>query len=304
MGVIEVKSLYKSYGSTVALRGATFSIPKGVIAGLLGPNGSGKTTTLKILVGLLKKDRGEARVFGLDPWENSVEVKERVGILHEKPLFPTDIKVCVLLRHLAKLKGYSESEVKRVARLTGLDRYLDYRVRSLSRGYLQRLGIAQALIGDPELLLLDEPTANLDPLARREILRLIKVLKEDLGVTALISSHIIPELQEVCNYAVFIKNGVVADYGDLEELSRKYSAESVYEVVLEKPRDLASELIKLDIIKGVEVEKEVLRIKVETKYLSEFNDILESLKTTYSIRKVRFTEADLGDIYGKTVSSY
>ncbi|RLE78622.1 MAG: ABC transporter ATP-binding protein [Thermoprotei archaeon] len=302
LAVIEVRDLYKSYGKTVALRGASFSVPSKTVAALLGPNGSGKTTTLKILVGVLKRDRGDVKVFGFDPWINGVEVRERLGILHEKPIFPGDVKVKVLLKYLAKLKGYSGSEVERVARITGLVKYLDSRVKGLSRGYLQRLGLAQALIGDPELLLLDEPTANLDPLARREILRLIKSFQKELGVTILVSSHIIPELEEICEYAVFIKEGIIVDYGRLEDLSKKYFTEVSYRVVVEKPRELASKAISFDFVKGVEVEENSVEIKVKAGRVSELADFLESSKDTYGVRKVEFVRAELGDLYERAVA--
>ncbi len=301
--MIEVKNVYKSYGGLPALRGITFTVSRGVAAGLLGPNGSGKTTTLKILVGLLRRDRGDVRVLGYDPWLNGVEVREKIGVLHERPLYPRDVKVHTLLRHLARLRGLDEVEVKRVVRLVGLEKWEWRKISALSRGYLQRLGLAQTLLGDPEILLLDEPTANLDPLARKEILELIAVLRRDLGVTVIISSHIIPELQEVCDYAIFIRDGVIAGYGSLEELSRKYVVESTYIVENSDPRGLATYLIRENVVKGVELRGNSLLVKVERGGNEEFEEIIETLKQRFTITRFYHKSADLGELYEKVIAS-
>lgn len=299
--MIEVKSVYKFYGKFPALRGVTFSVGKGVIAGLLGPNGSGKTTTLKILVGLLRRNSGEVQVLGYDPWVNGVEVRGRVGILHERPIYPRDVSVHGLLKHLAKLRGLDDEEVKRVIKLVGLKEWEWKSISALSRGYLQRFGLAQALLGDPEILLLDEPTANLDPLARREILDLISILKRDLGITVIISSHIIPELQEVCNYAIFIRNGVVVGYGSLEELSIRYAVQSVYVIKTSHPRELAAYLIKDGIITGVDIEKDALLVRVERGMNEEFIERIDSIKQKFNIQSFYHKSSDLGELYEKVI---
>ncbi len=300
MDVIEVRGLAKRFGRVQALRDVTFAVPRGRVAGLLGPNGSGKTTTLKILVGLLRRDWGEVRVFGMDPWLLGPEVREKMGVLHEKPLYPRGARVSTLLRYAARLRGYSYSDALRVARLVGIEGLLGYTVSALSRGYLQRLGIALALLGDPELLVLDEPTANLDPLARAELLRLIKVLHRDLGVTVLVSSHIIPELADVCDYAVFISGGVTLDWGSLEELNRKYGVVSVYEVSTPRPRELARELISLDYVYGVDVHGGLLRVRVAGEASPELLNVLAEMGV--DIESVRHVGGELGQLYSKVVT--
>ncbi len=303
MVVLEFVNVTKSYGKVIALRNASLSLPRGVLAGLLGPNGAGKTTTLKLAAGLLRRDSGFIQVLGADPWANPVEVKSRIGLLHERPLYPSGVGVRELLRFLSKLRGYGEEEVLRVARLVGLEDYLDRRVNHLSRGYLQRLGLAQALIGDPELLLLDEPTANLDPLARREILSLISTLKRDLGVTIVVSSHIVPELQEVCDYAVFISQGTVVAQGTLAELGRAFLVESKYRIESPRPRELASKLVREDFVLGVELGDGWVTVRIRSGSSDDLLRFLENLAPRGLVAKVEHVSSDLGDLYAKTVGS-
>lgn len=303
MAVVEFKDVAKSYGRVFALKGASFRLPRGVLAGLLGPNGSGKTTTLKLAAGLLRRNSGLIEVFGVDPWVNCVEVRARIGLLHERPLYPGNVRVKDLLGFLARLRGYGAEEALRVARLVGLGDYMEYRVYHLSRGYLQRLGLAQALIGDPDLLLLDEPTANLDPMARLEILRLISALKRELKVTVIVSSHIIPELREVCDYAIFISGGVVTAYGPLEDLSKAFPVEAEYEVVTPAPRELASRLVSEDFVKAVEIRDERLKVRVSGQGLEEFLRLIEEFRTKGSVLEIRHVGADLGDLYARIIGS-
>jgi len=297
--IVKVRELRKSYGRFPALRGATFSVPRGATVGLLGPNGSGKTTTIKILIGLLRRNGGIVEVFGYDPWRDEIEVKKRVGVLHERPLYPLNARVKEILRYASRLRGYDDREVQRVAGLVGIRDMLDFKVKNLSRGYLQRLGLSLALIGDPELLLLDEPTANLDPYARVEILRLIKTLKEDLGVTVMISSHIIPELKEVCDYAVFIRDGRVADYGPISELALKYGVMATYLVKAERARALARELLSLSYVLGVELRNGVLLVKVKGSLASEFESLVDNVKGDFMVSSFRLVGSELGEIYEK-----
>ncbi len=302
MNIIEVYRLEKRFGNIYALRNVSFTLPSGKVAGFLGPNGSGKTTTLKIIIGLLKKDSGKVRVFGLDPWSKEIEVKSRIGVLHERPLYPPNIVVRVLLKHVAKLRGYPLSDVERIARITGIQRYMDSVVGALSRGYIQRLGIALSLIGDPEVLLLDEPTANLDPLARMEILRLINVLKKDLGVTMIVSSHIIPELKEICDYAIFISGGVTVDWGYLEELSSKYGVTSSYKVEVQDARGFATQAISLDYVRGVDVFDGWVIVRVSGRYLSEFRDFVNKVGPRFGVVKITHVGSELGEMYERVIA--
>lgn len=305
--MIEFRDVVKTYRSgrrrVVALQGATFIVPSGSLAGFLGPNGSGKTTSLKLMVGLLRRDSGKVLVKGIDPEAEEKAVRALTGFLPERPVYPLGVSVEDFLRHVARLRRVPWSDVRRVARLVGIEAYLDKPVKTLSRGYLQRLGLAQALLSQPEILLLDEPTANLDPLARMEILELIATLKRDLGATVIISSHILPELQLVIDYAVFIHNGVVIDYGGLEELAAKYGATTVYEVRVEKGvREVAKELIGLEQVRGVIIRDErVLELHVETKRGVEVNELLDELRSRGLVLDYRAKTSYLDQLYRRAV---
>ncbi len=299
--VIVSRNLRKRFGRIQALRGISFSVSKGSATALLGPNGAGKTTTMKILLGLLKPDSGEVEVFGMNPWENGDRIRSIVGVLHEKPIYPEWVSVRQLIRYAAKLRGLGEMDERRAIKLSGLEEYTDARVSSLSRGYLQRLGIALAILGDPELLLLDEPTANLDPAARMEILHLISLLKEELDVTVLISSHIIPELEMVCDSAVFINEGLVLDQGRLDELARKHNSSAIVVIRTRRPRKLASRLIEMEYVKSVEISREEVRVEVMPGELSTLESEITRLDSEYGVDEIKSTLGRLQDLYWKVV---
>ncbi len=304
-GMIEFREVYKTYkrGRITALRGVSFRVPSGALAGFLGPNGSGKTTSLKLMVGLLRRDRGSILVKGFDPEKESREVRSITGFLPEKPVYPPGVRVDLFLYHVAKLRGVPWSDVRRIIRLVGLEKYADKPIGGLSRGYLQRLGLAQALLSQPELLLLDEPTANLDPLARLEILELIDTLKKDLGATAIISSHILPELQLVIDYAIFINNGVVVDYGRLDELAAKYGAMTVYKLSLAgDPRSVARDLLSLHSVKGVIIRGDTtLEVHVDTNAGRDFLDYIEELRRSGLVLDYNVQTSYLDQLYRKAV---
>jgi len=299
--VIVSKNLRKRFGRIQALRGISFSVSKGSATALLGPNGAGKTTTMKILLGLLKPDSGEVEVFGMNPWENGDRIRSIVGVLHEKPIYPEWVSVRQLIRYAAKLRGLGEMDERRAIKLSGLEEYANARVSSLSRGYLQRLGIALAILGDPELLLLDEPTANLDPAARMEILHLISLLKEELDVTVLISSHIIPELEMVCDSAVFINEGLVLDQGGLDELARKHNSSAIVVIKTRRPRKLASMLIEREYVKSVEISREEVKIEVIPGELPTLELEISRLDSEYGVDEIKSTLGRLQDLYWKVV---
>ncbi len=299
--VIVSRNLYKRFGRIQALRGISFSVSKGSATALLGPNGAGKTTTMKILLGLLKPDLGEVEVFGMNPWENGDRIRSIVGVLHEKPIYPEWVSVKQLIRYAAKLRGLGEMDERRAIRLSGLEEYVNVRVSSLSRGYLQRLGIALAILGDPELLLLDEPTANLDPAARMEILHLISLLKDELDVTVLISSHIIPELEMVCDSAVFINEGLVLDQGRLDELARKHNSSAIVVIKTRRPRKLASRLIETEYVKSVEISGDEVKVEVKPGELSTLESEITRLDGEYRVDEIKSTLGRLQDLYWKVI---
>ena len=298
--IIVFERVVKIYaGSFVAaLNNASFKIPSGVVAGLLGPNGSGKTTSFKLILGFLKPTSGMIRVFGLDPWKEEYRVRSRIGYLPEKPVYP-DVSVYSFLKHIARMRKASDEDLKRIVRLVGIEKYLWMSISGLSRGYLQRLGLAQALIGEPELLLLDEPTANLDPLSRKEILRLIKDLKKELGLTIVIATHILPELQKVTDYIVYIRRGRIIEAGQLEELTHKYYVEAYYYIETKYPRELASKLIVQDYVRGVEIRDNGLIVKINSMFKDKLLSLLSSPEYSMIVSNIQLLTSELGELYEK-----
>jgi ABC-2 type transport system ATP-binding protein len=210
--MIEVRGLGKSYGDREALSGVTFAVARGEIVGFLGPNGAGKTTTLRILSTYLSPDRGEARVAGFDVAKEPMEVRRRLGYLPEHPPVDLDHTVreylgfCAALRNVPRKRrgGAVEAVVERC----GLAPVASRLIGNLSKGYRQRVGLAQALVHEPEVIILDEPTVGLDPSQIREIRELIRGLAGNH--TVLLSSHILPEIAMTCSRAVVVHRGRVA----------------------------------------------------------------------------------------------
>lgn len=226
--LIKLEGVSKSYGKVVALRDVSLSISEGV-AGLIGPNGAGKSTLIKIILGLVKPSEGSVKVFGLDPWVQGEEVRGRIGVLHEKPRFPGWATGREFMKFIAKLKGLAKpaKEAEEMLKLVGLWEFRGMRIDCYSAGMVQRLGIAQAMIGRPELVILDEPTANLDPKAKLEVLETVRKVRAEGKTSFLISTHVLPELEKVCESLVIINEGRIVDEGGLEELSSKYYAHSL-----------------------------------------------------------------------------
>lgn len=263
--IIEARGLSKSFGKVRALDKLNLRVGKGV-TGLIGPNGSGKTTTIKISLGLLKADEGSVRVFGLDPWDDGYEVRRRIGVLHEKPSFPKDLTGFAFLKYVAKFHGIAEWEKRahETLKSVGLD-YAGHRpIKTYSAGMVQRLGLAQAVIGAAEFVILDEPTANLDPMGRVEVLELIASLSKDRGMSFLISTHILPELERVCEKIFVMYRGRIVAEGTLGELMEKYSP-TEYTIRLAKPGLLAEKLNGLDSVEEVNLDEEGGRIHVKAK---------------------------------------
>ena len=231
--MIEVSHLSKSYGSRPAVQDLSFTVPDGQIYGLLGPNGAGKSTIMNILTGYLSATSGQVTVAGHPLPEEADAAKACVGYLPEQPPLYPEMTVQEYLTFAAELKGVKKAERKeqvcRAARRTGLEAVLPRLIRSLSKGYKQRVGIAQALLGSPRLIILDEPTVGLDPAQVIEIRKLIRELGR--AHTVILSSHILSEVQAVCRQILILSKGHLAAAGSLEELTA--DGKSLEEVFLE-----------------------------------------------------------------------
>lgn len=231
--MIEVSHLTKQYGNHLAVDDVSFTVADGQICGLLGPNGAGKSTIMNILTGYLSATSGQATVAGHPLPEEADAAKACVGYLPEQPPLYPEMTVQEYLTFAAELKGVKKAERKeqvcRAARRTGLEAVLPRLIRSLSKGYKQRVGIAQALLGSPRLIILDEPTVGLDPAQVIEIRKLIRELGR--AHTVILSSHILSEVQAVCQQILILSKGHLAAAGSLEELTA--DGKSLEEVFLE-----------------------------------------------------------------------
>lgn len=231
--MIEVSHLTKKYGHRLAVEDVSFAVADGGICGLLGPNGAGKSTIMNILTGYLSATSGQVTVAGHPLPEEADAAKKCVGYLPEQPPLYPEMTVQEYLDFAAELKGVKKAEreeqVCSAARRTGLEKVLPRLIRSLSKGYRQRVGIAQALLGSPKLIILDEPTVGLDPAHVIEIRKLIRELGQ--AHTVILSSHILSEVQAVCQQVLILSKGRVAASGSLQELTA--DGRSLEEVFLE-----------------------------------------------------------------------
>jgi len=299
--LIATEELTKFFGDIPALTGLNLKVPEGV-AGFIGANGAGKTTTINIPLGLLKPTSGKATVFGLDSWKESFEIRKRLGILHEKPAYIGNFTGQRYLEHVAKIYGKTNAKQKaqQLLKDVGLFQAGEKRIKTYSAGMTQRLGLAQALIGDPELVILDEPTANLDPLGRIEFLEMIKKLHKEREVNFFISTHILPELEKVCDWVSIINDGIIVDQGKLEDLSQKYSA-NIYRIEVSKPNLLVEHLSQTKIIEKIWTEGDSVYCVV--KDVKGFHDTIPRLTVDLGLqlKSLQPLRSTLEEIFKATV---
>jgi ABC-2 type transport system ATP-binding protein len=256
MAVIVTRGLTKRYGRVVAVEDLNLEVEEGEVFGLLGPNGSGKTTTILMLLGLTEPTSGEARVLGLDPMREPLKVKAKVGYLPDQVGFYGELTAWENLRYTTRLLGLPEAEAKarmeEVLRRMGLWEVRDRRVSAFSRGMRQRLGLAEVLLKRPQVAILDEPTLGLDPEAAREFLDLIKGLKAE-GLTVLLSSHLLHQVQEICDRVGLFHKGRLALLGRVEELAARVLGGG-YEILVEASPGLKEAFQAVEGVGRVEAE--------------------------------------------------
>jgi ABC-2 type transport system ATP-binding protein len=302
--MIEVQGLTKNYGELVAVRDLTFQVEAGRIWGLLGPNAAGKTTTMRILTGYLPATSGRAVVAGFDVFDKPNEVKRSIGYLPEVVPLYQDMTVTSYLAFVAEIKQVSKAKrkaaVDRVIGSAGLKDVRGRLIRNISRGFKQRVGIAQALIHDPQVLVLDEPTIGLDPAQIREIREIIKGLRGDH--TILLSTHILPEVTQVCDGVVIINEGRLMACASLEDLAASFERNDG--VILKLRSSGAEEAALIRGIPGVErVAVEGNELRVEWARGRDLRDEVTRLAVDkgLGLREMR-SVASIEDLYMKIVS--
>ncbi len=226
--MVEITNLTKNYGNVTAVNNVSFKIEKGHVYGLLGPNGAGKSTIMNIMTGCLAATSGTVTVNGNDIYKRASAAKSEIGYLPEiPPLYPemTPHEYLRFIAKVKKVKGNADEEVERVAEMCGIRSVSNQLIKTLSKGYRQRVGIAGALIGDPQIVILDEPTVGLDPLQLIEVRALISRLKQDHAV--ILSSHIMGEIAAVCDYIIIMANGEIVAEGTLDELEKSRKGRTI-----------------------------------------------------------------------------
>jgi ABC-2 type transport system ATP-binding protein len=303
--MIAVEHLTKKYGDLMAVSDLSFKVEKGKIWGFLGPNAAGKTTTMRILTGYLPATDGKASVGKFDVFEQPNEVKQILGYLPETlPLYP-DMTVTEYLNFVASIKKIPSAKKKeavgKAIKVSGLDQVKGRLIKNISRGFKQRVGIAQSIVHDPQVLILDEPTIGLDPAQIIEIRQLIKSLKGEH--TIILSTHILAEVTQTCDGVVIIKEGKLMASGSLEELTASFRTKEG--AIVRVRRNIQDAAVLLRTIPGVEkVNREDNELKIEWKPGQDLRDDIAKLilERQFGLLELRPMAMSIEDLYLKIVS--
>jgi ABC-2 type transport system ATP-binding protein len=248
--IITLSGISKKFGDVNALEEISLDINEG-ISGIIGPNGAGKTTLLKIMLGLVKPDTGNGQILGYDMLHETLKIRWHIGVLHERPSYPVRMRVETYLERVERLYK-KEGNTRGVLEMVNLFEARKRKIGALSAGMLQRLGIAQSLVGDPELVFLDEPTSNLDIDGRDSVARMIIDIHNQMGISFVVSSHILSELERVCHDIAVLQEGKLIASGRLQELVRKYTAKR-YKIIVSDPQKLIDSVKPLKGIRNAEI---------------------------------------------------
>lgn len=304
--MIEVEGLTKYYGRLPAIKDVNFRVETGEIVGFLGPNGAGKTTTMRILTCFSPASAGTARILGMDVWEDSLNIRKKIGYLPENvPLYDW-MRVKGYLHFVARAKDIPSAErareIDRVAAAVDIQHVMGKLIKTLSKGYRQRVGLAQALIGDPPILVLDEPTIGLDPRQIREIRQLIKGFAQNR--TVILSTHILPEVSQVCNRVIIINKGSIVAEDTPANLIRAHRKSSRSHLIVRAPEDqLVSSLQGLEGVTAVRASGSMsdgeVGVTVEAQPNLEIRPILARtvMDKGWDLLELRTVQVSLEDVF-------
>lgn len=294
--LIQVRNLHKQFGQVRALNGLDLEVGSGIF-GLIGPNGSGKTTLVRALLGLIHPDQGEASVLGRSIWTESLHIRKRIGVLHERPKYPPRMTAERYLTNVSKLYDTGRDSAELLS-LVGLSDASARKIGNLSAGMHQRLGIAQALAGDPELVFLDEPTANLDVSGRDEVVHLIINLHQDLGVSFFISSHILSELERACHGVAFIRAGKVVEKGSVIDIIREHTKRR-FRIITSDSKTLQGALKDIpELLEATVTGVSTVSVVLDKGNLKTVQARVEEIAESLGIKVYAFEQADsLEDAY-------
>ncbi len=305
--MIEVRNLTKSYGSKIAVNDISFKVEEGQVLGFLGPNGAGKSTTMNILTGYISSTQGQAFINGVDILEDPIKAKSFIGYLPEQPPLYFDMTVDEYLNFVYRLKKCTLPKISHLNEICEIVKLNDVRkrlIKNLSKGYKQRVGFAQALVGNPKVLILDEPTVGLDPKQIIEIRTLIKKLGKNH--TIILSSHILPEVQAVCDRIVVINKGRIVANDNADALARNLSADHKLVLHIEGGQEEIKKLLTSvsDIERvfiGRQIDEKVYEYHIEAKEGADVRrDVFKKLASrNYPILMMRSNELSLEEVFLK-----
>jgi len=304
--MIEIKNLQKKFTDTLALDDISFSVKKGEILGFLGPNGAGKSTTMKIITSFWRPTKGSVLIDGLDVAYNSLQTRKKIGYLPETVPLYDDMKVFEYLKFVAEVRDVPKNEIKKriseVVEETGLKKVLLKPIDELSKGYRQRVGLAQAIMHKPDILILDEPTTGLDPNQIVEIRELIKKIGKEK--TVIFSTHILSEVSATCDRAIIINNGKIVAEGNIDELMKKAGAKEIIYVKIKGPKDMIlNKLKEMENVDTAELKDkendEIYGYEIKPESEVDLREKLSSLvmDSGWSILEFRKEEMSLEDVF-------
>ncbi len=301
--MIRTERLTKIYGELRAVDELTMEIEKGTILGFLGPNGAGKTTTMRMITGYIPPTYGKVEVAGIDVVENPLEAKKKIGYLPEVPPVYPELTVEAFLDFVAATKDVKGKERKKkideVVVKAGLEKVRKRLIRNISKGYRQRVGIAQAIIADPEVLILDEPTIGLDPKEIVEIRELIKSLAGER--TVILSTHILQEVTQVCDTIAIINEGKLLEFGKIDEIQEKYAALSGAFVRVKKKKEFAEKVKGLGFVK--EIKERAGGFEVEFEREGGMDELARLIvENNLGLEEIRPLRLSVEEVYLRVIS--
>ena len=298
--MIVAKKLTKKYGHREAISNVSFTVNKGEVVGFLGPNGAGKTTTMKILTGYMSPFSGSVEINNTDLFTDPINVKKHIGYLPETPPVYGEMPVEGYLQYAAKLKLCEKNKIKSLVESamekTGLTDVRSRLIQNLSKGFRQRVGLAQALVSDPEILILDEPTVGLDPNQVIEMRELLSQLKGQH--TIILSTHILPEVQASCDRVIIINEGKIIAEDSLDGLGKKMEAKSQVLLSVQNPsQELINQLKQLDFVTDARKHKDQIEIDVTPKQGANESIAKTVISGGYGLLELKNTKFNLEDVF-------
>jgi ABC-2 type transport system ATP-binding protein len=304
--MIEIKNLTKKFGSNVILDNINFSVKKGEILGFLGPNGAGKSTTMKIITSFWAPTGGSIEIDGQSVVDNSLATRKKIGYLPETVPLYDDMKVFEYLKFVAEIRGIEKDEIKKsikeAGEACGLSKVMRKPIEELSKGYRQRVGLAQAIIHNPDVLILDEPTTGLDPNQIKEIRDLIKKIGQEK--TVIFSTHILGEVSAICDRVIIINNGKIVGEGSPDELVKKAGTREIIYVKIKGQKDeVLNKLSEMENVEKVEVKdkesEDVFGYEIEAKAGVDLREYLSMtvMGNNWSILEFNKKSVSLEDVF-------